>query len=244
MKSLVTVLVKALMVVLVGCSQPSDHDVIIIGTSPDYPPFSYMKDGQLKGYEVDLAHALGQHLNKEIQIKQIDFSSLIPALKSGQIDLILSSVSQTPEREKAVDFSEPYYHPQLAVIANRPPQDITWEHQNVGVQLGSVMEQFLRERNLPSLTITRFNKNNEIVQDLKAGRLDYVLIEGIQAHAFTKMNPELFFKLLPKHKPSHGYSVVLPKNSSLTPLVNSALKTLKKQGKLEDLRKKWCEKCL
>ena len=83
----------------------SEGDVLVVGVSPDYPPFEYTEDGKIVGFDIDFMHILGEKMGKKIEIKEMEFSSLIPSLNSGKINLIISSLSKNPEREKNVSFS-------------------------------------------------------------------------------------------------------------------------------------------
>src|SRR5262245_48968099 len=103
-----SVLSLLLVLFLCGCS-PGPKQKLIVGMELAYPPFE-MTDAQNRptGVSADLAEALGKHLGKEVTIQNLPFDGLIPALKTGKIDLILSSMTATPERAQSIAFSEPY----------------------------------------------------------------------------------------------------------------------------------------
>ncbi|MEH7662549.1 transporter substrate-binding domain-containing protein, partial [Bacillus velezensis] len=82
---------------------------LIMGTSADYKPFEYKDGDQITGFDVDLAKALGKKTGYDVEVQDMDFNSLITALKSKQVDMILSGMTPTPERKKQVDFSDIYY---------------------------------------------------------------------------------------------------------------------------------------
>jgi polar amino acid transport system substrate-binding protein len=111
---------------LVGCA-PKAHDKLIVGMELGYPPFE-MSDanGNAIGVSADLAHALGRHLGQGVQIENIAFDGLIPALKTGKIDLIISSMTATSERAQSIDFSKPYLKTGLCLLVGRnsPVQSI------------------------------------------------------------------------------------------------------------------------
>src|SRR5258708_15374952 len=75
--------------------------------------------GKPAGISVDMANELGKSLGKDVQIQNIPFSGLIPALKTGKIDLIISSMTETPERAQSIDFSNPYLHTGLCLLVRR-----------------------------------------------------------------------------------------------------------------------------
>src|SRR5438105_4099020 len=92
---------------------------LVVGMELAYPPFE-MRDasGQPAGVSVDLAHALGEQLGQPVEIQNLPFAGLIPALKTGKIDLIISSMTATPERAQSIDFSEPYLKTGLCLLVS------------------------------------------------------------------------------------------------------------------------------
>src|SRR4051794_16222310 len=105
MKNVFLIGLAVLCFVIAGCS-PKDHDKLIVGMELAYPPFEMTDEkGNAAGVSVDLAKALGKYLNREVEIQNTPFDGLIPALKTGRIDLIISSMTATPERAQSLDFS-------------------------------------------------------------------------------------------------------------------------------------------
>jgi polar amino acid transport system substrate-binding protein len=99
---------------------------LIVGMELSYPPFeTFDEQGKPSGVSVDLASALGKYLHRDIKIENIPFVGLIPSLKTGKIDLILSSMTVTAEREKSIDFSDPYLS--TGALPFDQSQN-TWEH--------------------------------------------------------------------------------------------------------------------
>ena len=108
-----------LLLVAFGCA-PQHQRPLIVGMELNYPPFEMVDPrGQSAGISVDLAEALGQYLHRTMRIENIPFNGLIPALKTGKIDLIVSSMTATPERAKSIAFSEPYLRTGLCLLVNR-----------------------------------------------------------------------------------------------------------------------------
>lgn len=102
-----------------GCA-PAGRQPLAIGMELNYPPFEMIDtQGQPAGISVDLAEALGQYLHRNVRIENIPFDGLIPALRTGKIDLIISSMTATPERAQSIAFSEPYLRTGLCLLLNR-----------------------------------------------------------------------------------------------------------------------------
>src|SRR6266498_449159 len=109
-----------LLAFFVGGCAPKPKSTLVVGMELKYPPFE-MVDTQRKptGISVDMAFELGKFLHKNVQIENIPFDGLIPALKTSKIDLIISSMTETPERAKSIDFSEPYLRTGLCLLVNK-----------------------------------------------------------------------------------------------------------------------------
>ena len=106
---------------LTGCVAPAEDKtptggsaaskaVIRVGLTANYPPLVDKVNGELVGIEIDLAREVGKDLNKRIEFVEIPWEQLIPSLTSGEIDVIMSGMSITPERKQKISFTEPYLH--------------------------------------------------------------------------------------------------------------------------------------
>ena len=103
MKKLIVIIFMAL--IIVGCGQKSEDNKLVVGMELQYPPFETTNAaGEPEGISVDLAYALGEYLNREVEIQNIAWSGLIPAINSKKIDVIISSMSVTEDRKESVSF--------------------------------------------------------------------------------------------------------------------------------------------
>lgn len=211
------------------------------GISAEYPPFEYNDHGEIKGFDIDLARLIGEQLGKEVFFDNMQFSSILPALGTGQIDTAISTLTITEQRKKSFDFSEPYYFESLAVVFDEKKPINTVQQligKKIAVQLGSSIEIWLK-KNVPQASILVMDNNNQAIAALKAGHVDLVLIDGVQGQVFSQKNPRLSFSIIAKS--DDGYGVALKKHSFLTQQINQALHTLEKNGELAKLKKKWFE---
>lgn len=240
MKIIVSILVTCL-VFLSGCQQ-AQEDTLILGTSADYPPFEFIQDGQVVGLDVDVAHYIADQLDRTLIIQEMDFNGLISALNAGKVDFVMAGLSVTPEREKHVSFTAPYFEPQFTLLTQQDKPISTLSElasKKIGVQLGSVMESFLKDLqdNVADLSIESLPKNIPLIENLKLGRLDGVLVEDLQAKAFIAANPELIANMLPG---SQGqYAIALKKDSALKPAFDQAIQELNRTKTLERIKTKW-----
>jgi polar amino acid transport system substrate-binding protein len=98
----------------------ADQNELVIGMEMAFPPFEMLDSkGQPAGVSVDMAHAMGQYLNRPVRIENIPFDGLIPSLKTGKIDVIISSLTVTEDRKKSIDFTDPYLKMGLAILTTK-----------------------------------------------------------------------------------------------------------------------------
>jgi len=234
-------------VFLISCGDESkspavqEKETIIMGVSADYPPFEFIKHKKIVGFDIDLANEIAKELGFKLYLKEMNFDSLIPALHSGRVDFVISGMTKTPLREKNVDFSLPYYAPSLAVLykKDKPVKTVSsFNDKAIAVQLGSVMENFVRdEAKKYKIDIISLTRIPTMVQELKLGRVDAVLLEEAQAKEFVKKNAELDYSLV--RDVDSEYSIAFPKNSNLKTKFNEVIIKIRDSGKLNELKAKW-----
>ena len=128
MKKTFMLLMAMVMVVMMaaGCGggekkKAEAPKVLRVGTEPTFAPFEFQKDGskEFDGFDMDLIRAIGKQLNMKVEILNMGFDALIPALNAGNIDVAAAGMSITPDRQKAVDMSDPYYVAGLVVCGKQ-----------------------------------------------------------------------------------------------------------------------------
>jgi polar amino acid transport system substrate-binding protein len=130
-----------------GCS-PKSHQQLIVGMELAYPPFEMTDEkGNPAGVSVDLARALGKYLGREVEIQNMTFPGLIPSLQTHKIDLVISSMTATAERAKAIAFSDPYLQTGLCLlVAKNSPinsiADLDQPGKSVAVKIGTTGQNF------------------------------------------------------------------------------------------------------
>lgn len=211
-----------------------------VGLSADYPPFEFKQGEDIVGFDVDLAKEIAKELGADIEIKDMSFASLLNALKQGEIDVIISSMTSTDERKKSFDFSIAYHFDELSIL-HKADQLIT-EHnldgKVIACQMGSAMHTWLNKHTTKT-KIVPMDVATQMAEALKAGHVDGVLIDAIQAKEFIKNSKNLAFSIVGRSQ--EGSSVVVKKDSTLLPKINAAITKLKQNGTLDALEKKWVE---
>jgi ABC-type amino acid transport substrate-binding protein len=232
---------------LVACGEKKGQDAqkpLIVITSPDSPPFEFKDTArggdQVIGFDMDVAHKLGEYLGRPVKIVEADFSSLIPSLHSGRADMAIAYLSATDERRKSVDFSESYYANKLALLvpeSSSITSEKDLEGKKLGAQLGSTNEIIANQwsKSFSGLSVVSLNKVGDLVQELKSGRIEAVLAEDIVVKKVVAANPEL--KIVSLEVTGDPLSIAFPKGSPLVAPTNEALKKMK--GDIQEFASKW-----
>ncbi|MEH7383089.1 basic amino acid ABC transporter substrate-binding protein [Bacillus sp. JJ1533] len=258
-KFLLASLITILSVVLLAACGTSDDNstgseegtdtknVLTMGTSADFPPFETIdeKTGEYIGFDIELAEAIAEKLGYELKIENMDFGGLISALQSERLDFIISGMSATAERKESVDFSTEY-HKSGEMFVTLKDSDVKsfddLDGKKIGVQLGSIQEEGakkIKEETLKNIEISALNKAPELIQELKAGRIDAVYLDKTVAVGFIKELDLTGFDDPTEASP--GMAIAFAKGSELTEEFNKVLEEMKENGELEALQKKWIE---
>lgn len=170
---------------LAGTAWAQASQRLRIGFAVGYAPFSEVgTDGQLKGFEIDVAQALCARLGVQYTPVILEFDGLIPALQSRKIDAIMASMSITPERQQVIAFSSPYYFsPARLVMRSDARTDASpagMKGKRIGVERGTIHERFLAEQ-FKDAQVLRYSTQDQAFLDLKSGRLDATLVDAVIA---------------------------------------------------------------
>jgi len=150
-----------------------------IGLTGKYPPFNYFnKEGELTGFDVDIAKKLCKKIDRKCEFVTLQWDGILASLLAGKIDLIIGSMAITPDREKQALFSTPYYESGAQIFAKNAEQDIWVPGFQIGVTLGTTYEAAIREK-LPNAEIRTYKGDTEILQDIQAERLDAIVTDRL-----------------------------------------------------------------
>jgi polar amino acid transport system substrate-binding protein len=209
-----------------------------------YPPFEMTdKGGRPSGVSVDLANALSTFLKQDITIENISFDGLIPALKTKKIDLIISSMTATPERSKSVAFSNPYLKTGLAILMGKTSkansiQDLHGNGFTVTVKKGSTGHLYAIE-NLKKAKLLVLDKESSCVLEVTQGKADAFIYDAMSIYQHHKKHPTQTRAVLKPFK-EESWAIALRKNDlKLLEQVNLFLKKYKEEGGLDKLGDKY-----
>lgn len=220
-------------------SADAETQTITMGTSPDYPPYESVDaagSGEIVGLDVDIAKYIAGKLGYKLAIAPSDFDGLIAALQTKRVDFVMSGMSVTDERKKSVDFSDSYYHARNTIVSlskNGYQSLDELEGKRIGVQLGSTQEMVAK--GLTGVQLLSLNKIPDLIQALKAGRIDAAIVEDAVAADYANANVDLKFAMLPPSPDDQGYAIAFPKGSPLTAQFNGVLQQMKADGTLQQM---------
>ncbi len=211
--------------------------VLKVGMELAYPPFEMSdKDGVPQGVSVDFAKELGKYLGREVVIENTAWSGLIPSLKTGKIDLIISSMTITEERKKSINFSIPYAKSSLAILANKNSNitninDLNQKGKKVAVKKGSTGHIYAN-KNLPNAQILIFDKENTSVLEVVQAKADAFIYDQLTIYKNYIQHKDTTIALLAsfQDKSEHWGVALNKKDTQLNEQVNEFIKKAKTDG--------------
>lgn len=211
-----------------------------VGMELSYPPFE-MTDpqGRPTGVSVKLAEALGRHLGREVVIENMAFDGLIPALKTGKIDCIVSSMTATPERSRSIAFSDPYLKTGLALLVGRgsPVQtatDLDIPGRRIAVKKGTTGHQFA-STTLKRARLLVLDKESAAVLEVVQGKADAFIYDSLSVYQNHKRHPDTTRGLLQPFREETWAVGMRPGDTHLRDEVNAFLKQFRADGGFESL---------
>ena len=214
---------------------------LVMATNAEFPPYEYYEDGDIVGIDVEIAKAIAAKLGMELQIEDMAFDAIIPAVTSGKADFGAAGMTVTEERQRSVEFTDTYANSnQVAIV--KEDSDITGSDalagKIIGVQLGTTGDALATE--IKDATVERYNKGLEAVQSLTQGKIDAVVIDQATAEAFVKKTEGI--KILEEKMSEEEYAIAIKKgNMELVEKMNEAIKELKEEGKIYEIVAKYMD---
>ena len=185
---------------------------LVMATNAEFPPYEYYEDGDIVGIDVEIAKAIAAKLGMELQIEDMAFDAIIPAVTSGKADFGAAGMTVTEERQRSVEFTDTYANSnQVAIV--KEDSDITGSDalagKIIGVQLGTTGDALATE--IKDATVERYNKGLEAVQSLTQGKIDAVVIDQATAEAFVKKTEGI--KILEEKMSEEEYAIAIKKGN-------------------------------
>ena len=256
MKKLLVFMMAALMLValaVTGCggeekkAAEAPEKVLRVATEPTFAPFEFQEEGsdKLSGFDMDLIRAIGAKMGYKVEIANMGFDALIPALNTGNIDVAIAGMSITDERKQAVGMSDPYYTSGLIVMVQKDNNDIKsiedLKGKRIAAQIGTTGAA--KAHSVEGAVVTEFNTNTESAMELTNGGVDAVINDSpVIGYYLAQGGSEVAktAKTVGDVMEAEQYGIAVKKdNTKLLEDINKALAELKKDGEYDKIYKTW-----
>ncbi len=247
MKKMLYGLLAAIMltgvIALSGCQKKSDK--LVVAMELAYPPFE-TKDasGNPTGVSVDLAEAIGESLGKEVEIVNTAWDGLIPSIKTGKADMVISSMTIRDDRKEEVDFSDPYSCSLLAILANKNSdiksiEDLNQPGKKIAVKTGSTGFLYAQE-NLKNAEIIALADESACVTEASQGKADGFLYDQLTIYRNNKANPDTTTAIFIPFQNTEYWGIAVKKgNTELLTKINEFLVKYQNEGGFDKLTEKY-----
>lgn len=208
---------------------------IIMVTEAGFAPYEFYDGEEIVGVDVEIAKKIAEKTGKELEIKDTDFDSIINEVKTGKADFAAAGLSITEERLEEVDFSIEYAVSKQVVLVKNDSEISKVDDLNgkkVAVQLGTIADLVLSDE-YPEVELVQHKKYLLAVEDLKADKVDAIVLDSLPAEEIVKVNTD--FKILDEELLTDKYGIAVQKgNTELLNSINEVLQELMDNGKIEE----------
>ncbi|WP_164543967.1 transporter substrate-binding domain-containing protein [Jeotgalibaca ciconiae] len=217
---------------------------LIIATTADYPPYEWhlVKDGkdEIVGFDIDIAKAIADELGVDLEVKDMDFDGLIPALSTGKVDLVIAGMNPTPKREESVDFTDIYISTQDVVLIREEDAEKFTSPESLSdakwaTQKSTIQEDFLKEEYADAY-LQSVGKWGTAILSLNTGKVDAILMVETVANQYAKQNDNLVIADFDiESEPNEAAIAVQKGNEDFLETVNGILNELQESGAVDQL---------
>ncbi len=214
--------------------------VVLVGTNAEFAPFEYLEKNEIVGFDIDLLNAISKETGIEFKIKDMAFDGLLPALQTKKVDLVIAGMTATPEREKAVLFSKPYFTAKQVIITKGEDKSLkTFDDlsgKKVGVMLGFTGDSVVSE--IKGAKVERFNAAYAAIMALNQGKIDAVVLDSEPAKKYIANSKELMIADVPAEE--EEYAIAVRKtDKELIEKINVAIDKIRANGEYDKILKKY-----
>lgn len=251
MKKLLVLVSLCMFFVAAGSAMAKDWKKVRIGVEGAYPPFSYVEpSGELAGFDIDIAKALGKAMGAEITLVAQDWDGIIPALLAKKYDAIIASMSITEERKKKVAFSNKYYNTPAKFVCKKGAIDSfsreAIKGKSVGVQRATIHDKYLTDNYGKDVKVKRYGTQDEAYLDIVAGRIDMLLADSIAlSDGFLKKEEGKDYQFVgpdlsdPKWFGNGAGVAIRKEDKDLAALFSKAIDTIRADGTYKAIQDKY-----
>jgi polar amino acid transport system substrate-binding protein len=211
-----------------------------VGSDIPYPPFEFGRAPDYEGFDIDLVNEIAKRLDLEAKFVKTPFDPIFRNLAQGRFDMVASASTITPEREKTVDFSDPYFPADQSLMVKKGSDVKTVDDLNgkvVGAQLGTTGADYAK-KNVNASSVRTYDLIDDAFKALEAGQVEAVINDCPVSKYAEKAHPDLVVVEAIKTNEQYGFAFKQD-NDALRTAVDKELKTLRDDGELEKISNKW-----
>ena len=242
MKKVLALIMAMLLIVcaLAACGTTNEAETLKMGTNAAFPPYEYKEGEAFVGIDVEIADAIAKELGMTLEVVDMEFDSIIPAVQKGEVNFGMAGMTVNEERKLEVDFTSSYATGVQVVIVPENSDIATLddlEGKKIGTQLGTTGDMYSKD-DYGEENVTSYGKGADAVIALKGGDVDAVIIDNEPAKAFVAENEGL--KILETEYAVEDYAIAVSKeNTELLDKINAALEKLTADGTVDAIISKY-----
>lgn len=210
-----------------------------VGTNAEFAPFEYLEKGKITGFDIELMNAMAKEMKTEIKIQNMSFDGLLPALQMKKVDIVIAGMTETPERKKAVSFTNSYFRAKQVILVQKGKDMKSFEElsgKNVGVMLGFTGDTVVS--GIKGAKVQRFDTTYAAIMALDKGKVDAVVADSEPAKKYIENYKNL--TIVSAKAEEEFYAIAVRKNDpALLEELNKALEKVKADGTYDVLLKKY-----
>ena len=213
---------------------------IVMVTNAEFPPYEYHENDTIVGIDADIARAVAEQMGMELEIQDMAFDSLIPAIQSGKADFAAAGMTVNEDRLKNVDFTDTYAQAAQVIIVTKDspiasPDDLTGK--KIGVQQGTTGDIYATdedgENGVEAEEVLRYSNAMGAAMALMSDKIDVVIVDELPAKSIVAENDSL--KMIDEKLTTEQYAIAVKKDSDLTAEINKVLDKLIADGTIDEL---------
>ena len=240
-KNLLGIIALLLAMLMIGAAAA---DTLTMGTNASFPPYEYYEDGKVVGIDAEIAAAIAEKLGMNLEIADMDFKAIIPAVTEGKIDFGMAGMTVTEERLQSVNFSDTYAIGIQAIIVKEDSEITSYEDLakegaawKIGVQDSTTGDIYCTDE-FGEDRVSKYAVGADAVEALKTGKVDCVIIDNEPAKAYVAANEGL--KILDSAYAEEEYAICVNlENTELLDKINAALQELIEDGTVANIIAKY-----
>lgn len=249
-------LIVCMLFAFAACGKKDDN-VLKVATNAEFSPFEYLENNKIIGFDVDLIEQIAEKIDMMIEFQNMEFDAVLAAIESGTCDIAISGLTINEKRKKSVDFSDPYHETAQFLIVRKDDTYFTGttkeeideqlKNQKIGVCIGYTGESYAKGdedwgyAGIEGADVKSYDNLSLAITDLNSGSIDAIIMDAPTAMdaASAEANKDKI-KVIDVALTVEYYGIAVKKgNTELLEKINNALKEIKDEKKLDELKSIW-----